>query len=1026
MNALFTGVVENRDDPLKLGRCQVRIVGLHTDDKTVLPTEELPWAYPMQPIASAAMNGIGWTPVGPVHGTWVVIMFHDDEYQMPIMIGTVGGIPHSKASEKIIDNSDSLVTDGGVLTNALGKPIVDSSGASVTLDQGIKNLFGPSSEQVKSILGVDITGGIGGVLNKLFEKNNNIQIPTLGAADDSKPTIQPQIVSKDNAPLEAQPVVGQADSRILESAIKLDPPPKYAVGNIALMKQSISALIAACDRLGYTSKYAKCAILGICGGESNWQPIEEGHRYSADRLLVVFPGVFKGDLSHAKRFEYMQSKADFFREIYHPKYAPGKRLGNKQENDGALFYGRGFNQITGRPNYEAIERDLKKIGVDAPISTRPELLLNDITISALCTVMFYKQRIKADPSSPSFFEEALKATGGFSGSKEKKKVCYEYFLGQGVITDSTNKPSADQQKTYTKEEVAHLPQSKQLALLEDRSSNATVGFRDPSGKYPLRNLLDEPDTNRLARGIIKETAIEYKDQTRTSGIPGPNGTPSWEQPLAPFGGQYPYSKVFESESGHIQVFDDTPGHENISLYHRKGTFIDIDANGTQVNKIIGDGYTIIDRNGFINIAGKCNITIGNSANIYVQGSCDLEVNGATNAVFHSEVDIGCAKDVNWAIGGDLNLKVDGEFNTTVGKDMNVSVDGAIDTQAKSNIYTQSEASIRTQAKSNIITSSQAEIVTQAKGEISVKSDAAMKIQTGGQYSVKSGGNIKMKAGGQFQVDGSQFRGQQGSANDAPDASVTEAFARFEALTLEAPEAVSSAIDSFDILQTPVRPSPPANIKSELLASNDAAQTEYEKNPSKYVNSEAAADGVALAGRPQPNVGDTGGSMISGATPGDLGQFLAKQHALAKEGHWSETGMGGKPSNPNILAMWKDIGLESVGKTDQVFWCAAFVTWVLKQCNYRYYRTARAFDLHDKADRCGFTRVTSNPQPGDVIVWNYSHVSFVYKVNGERFSCLGGNQGGDGTRNGGSVTENYVSGITVSHPKIKSVWRPSKV
>jgi Gp5 N-terminal OB domain len=70
---LYTGVVENRRDPLKLGRCQVRIVGLHTEQKTVLPTKDLPWAFPMQPVTSAAMNGIGHAPVGPVEGTWVII-----------------------------------------------------------------------------------------------------------------------------------------------------------------------------------------------------------------------------------------------------------------------------------------------------------------------------------------------------------------------------------------------------------------------------------------------------------------------------------------------------------------------------------------------------------------------------------------------------------------------------------------------------------------------------------------------------------------------------------------------------------------------------------------------------------------------------------------------------------------------------------------------------------------------------------------------------------------------------------------
>ena len=40
----FTGVVEDRNDPSKLGRVRVRIVGHNTDDKTKIPTKDLPWA----------------------------------------------------------------------------------------------------------------------------------------------------------------------------------------------------------------------------------------------------------------------------------------------------------------------------------------------------------------------------------------------------------------------------------------------------------------------------------------------------------------------------------------------------------------------------------------------------------------------------------------------------------------------------------------------------------------------------------------------------------------------------------------------------------------------------------------------------------------------------------------------------------------------------------------------------------------------------------------------------------------------
>ena len=40
----FTGVVEDRQDPDKLGRVRVRCVGYHTDNKIKIPTADLPWA----------------------------------------------------------------------------------------------------------------------------------------------------------------------------------------------------------------------------------------------------------------------------------------------------------------------------------------------------------------------------------------------------------------------------------------------------------------------------------------------------------------------------------------------------------------------------------------------------------------------------------------------------------------------------------------------------------------------------------------------------------------------------------------------------------------------------------------------------------------------------------------------------------------------------------------------------------------------------------------------------------------------
>jgi len=90
----WQGVVEDRIDPLFLGRCRVRILGWDTDDKNRMPTNELPWAYPVQPITSAAQTGVGISPTGVVEGTWVVGFYRDGEdAQERVFFGTLGGIP---------------------------------------------------------------------------------------------------------------------------------------------------------------------------------------------------------------------------------------------------------------------------------------------------------------------------------------------------------------------------------------------------------------------------------------------------------------------------------------------------------------------------------------------------------------------------------------------------------------------------------------------------------------------------------------------------------------------------------------------------------------------------------------------------------------------------------------------------------------------------------------------------------------------------------------------------------------------
>jgi hypothetical protein len=114
------GVVEDRKDPMFLGRCRVRILGWHTANKTELPTDHLPWAQALMPITSASQIGVGQAPVGPIEGTWVMGYYRDGELaQEPVMVGTLHGVPERYAKK-----------DTGFYDSRLDTPDKDRQGMS--------------------------------------------------------------------------------------------------------------------------------------------------------------------------------------------------------------------------------------------------------------------------------------------------------------------------------------------------------------------------------------------------------------------------------------------------------------------------------------------------------------------------------------------------------------------------------------------------------------------------------------------------------------------------------------------------------------------------------------------------------------------------------------------------------------------------------------------------------------------------------------------------------------------------------
>ena len=83
----WTGVVEDRKDPLNLGRVRVRIFGWHNSDKALMPTDTLPWALPKLPVNNHR------TFTTPAEGDWVTGFFYDGKAaQFPVYDGVLPAI----------------------------------------------------------------------------------------------------------------------------------------------------------------------------------------------------------------------------------------------------------------------------------------------------------------------------------------------------------------------------------------------------------------------------------------------------------------------------------------------------------------------------------------------------------------------------------------------------------------------------------------------------------------------------------------------------------------------------------------------------------------------------------------------------------------------------------------------------------------------------------------------------------------------------------------------------------------------
>lgn len=123
----FFGRVVDRNDNLGLGRVRVRVFGIHPEDTTLVPDEDLPWAIPIQPVTSAGIFGVGSSPTGLLVGSYVFGFFADgQDAQIPVVIGSVAsslGHYAMQAIDTLNQTAEAAATD---VVNAVQDTLIKS------------------------------------------------------------------------------------------------------------------------------------------------------------------------------------------------------------------------------------------------------------------------------------------------------------------------------------------------------------------------------------------------------------------------------------------------------------------------------------------------------------------------------------------------------------------------------------------------------------------------------------------------------------------------------------------------------------------------------------------------------------------------------------------------------------------------------------------------------------------------------------------------------------------------------------
>lgn len=742
---LFEGVVEDRKDPLFLGRVRVRAIGFHDQDKQKVPTDTLPWAMPLLP-ADDGRNVVGYK-----EGDFVAGYFRDGEAkQFPIILGKIPGIPEKPADPEVGFNDptpDSMLTPSEVprppemfpppkpeaeagQSGVAGSQYSDPNELPVQLTatgQLLKE-FGiepfpydfngdgqfDMSDVVRiiemglnSFFGSEFTGELlDGINNFLGDQVGEVLNQIVGGLvlAPGQTTADALGLALGNVNGSLAPQNGEVFNEILVGL-------NTFIGG-GLTDENLSTIN------GTLGPEVGTALNEIFTGINSFLGPEVSGQILSTVGATVGPRVNGQILNSLNLLVGQQTASQILNQIAPPTGQANslffsQLVGTVHSTLGARVTGQLIGKlysslgpdVTGQL-FAAVD-SLMTPGVVGEITTAMNDLLGPEVVGQISDVV----NSVASLGSGALFGQIVAGMNSVLGP-EAGEILDQIFT---EISDVLG-PEASYALNQILDGVGSFlgPEAGRIineifngldlflgAGMPSRTQDGLLGSVQPS-RYPLEHQLKESTASRLARHEnIDGTLVARKKKgafTSPTASHDPSGvgtdqgldSESLGEPETPYDAKYPYNHVYESESGHVIEYDDTPEAERLHFFHRSGTFKEIHPDGTQVDKAVSDRWDLslgssnymakkdvnITGQELLKLLGKkgINIQSGDVLNEDSHGDRTITVGGNANTLVKKNAYTVIEGDVRILIKGSLYVAVDGDIKIKSGEDFLVEAD----------------------------------------------------------------------------------------------------------------------------------------------------------------------------------------------------------------------------------------------------------------------------------------------------------------------------------------------------------------